>query len=529
MRHHVISVALLLTIVVAPCGASASTIFWLDQPADGAVVTGIVEVSGWAIDDRGISNIDLFVDNQFVAAADLNIPRYDVLQAYPWIAGTINARPGFSVSFRSDLLSDGAHDLFVRIRYSDASEEVSGDFGLRTVIVDRQLNQAPFGEIDLPRPNQPIGGVFPITGWALDDSDVVDIEVMIDGATWGNSTVTDVHRPDILNRFPEVPGSEYAGWVNNVNTTKLPNGVHTVTVRLRDDDGATRVIGHRLVQVFNVGYNLAPFGEIEWPLPHHYLFAVECNPQGGWSGGEFEDPSRLELITGWALDVGSYGDDGGVKRLELLMNGVPLANTWTDFQRIEFFGEQYDTNIYGLERRDIHRLYADVPNSIHAGYAFSIDPTYLRHERGFHEGLHYLTVTATDVQGYQSDIQTIPVIMDCNDDPDRPSWGDIERPEHMERVQGTVLVTGWAIDYDVVNRVEVYVNGHFMGYATYGLSSPDAYGPYPRRDHAGYSFSLDTTQVPNGEGEAELIIRTIDRFGGANVIGQRSFVIDNLN
>jgi hypothetical protein len=522
----VISVALLLVIVAMPLGASASTTFWLDQPADGAVVTGIVEVSGWAIDDRGVSEIDLYVDGAFVASADLNIPRYDVLQAYPWIAGTINARPGFSVSFTTGSLSNGEHTLFLRISFSDASE---GDFGHRTVTVDRQLNQTPFGEIDLPRPNQPMSGVFPISGWALDDVAVEDVDIEIDGAAWGE-TVMGIHRPDIYNRFPDVPGSEYAGWIYNINTTALTNGVHTLTVRLRDGDGATRVIGHRLVQVFNVGYNLAPFGEIEWPLPDHYMFAVGCYTPGGWSGGEYEDPRTVELISGWALDVGSRTDMGGVKWLELLINGTRQKSTLID--DIYYPDFEMDVNYYGHERLDIFRLYADVPNAKHSGFTFALDVSDLIINHNYHEGLHYLTVRASDIEGNIADIGTIPVIFDCNDDPDRPSWGDIDTPTHMERTQGTILVTGWAIDYERVHLVEVWVDGIFMGYATYGLASPDVvddypWWPYSLTANCRYSFNLDTTQLQDGE--HELVIRTVDRFDGATYIGQRTFVIDNLN
>ena len=195
MRNKGIVGALVLLTLLLPMSAVADTIFWLDSPADGATVFGLVEVTGFVVDDGEqcgpqwtwntcewstglVSKIDLYVDDEFVATADLNQPRYDVLQAYPWYAGTPYARPGFATSFDSHELSDGLHTLFLRITFSDSSV---GDYGTRSFTVDNDLNQAPIGELELPGPNQPMNGVFPVTGWAIDDGEVAYIEVMVDG------------------------------------------------------------------------------------------------------------------------------------------------------------------------------------------------------------------------------------------------------------------------------------------------------------------------------------------------------------
>ena len=58
-----------------------------------------------------------------------------------------------------------------------------------------------------------------------------------------------IHRPDVGNRFPTVTGSDYAGFLYNINTSKLSNGVHTIGVRLWDDEGASRLVGQRRVDL----------------------------------------------------------------------------------------------------------------------------------------------------------------------------------------------------------------------------------------------------------------------------------------
>ena len=125
------------------------------------------------------------------------------------------------------------------------SDSTSEDYGLRSVFVNDNINQAPFGELELPGFNQPMNGVFPVTGWALDDGEIEDVEMMVDGLAW--ATRYGVHRPDIGNRFPSHPDAAYAGFVRMLNTTVFNNGVHIISVRVIDAEGGSRVVGRRFV------------------------------------------------------------------------------------------------------------------------------------------------------------------------------------------------------------------------------------------------------------------------------------------
>ncbi len=289
MRYKGCAGALILLTLLLPITAQAETIFWLDRPGDGATVFGLVTVTGFVVDDGQqcgpqwtwnncqwaealVSKIDLYVDDEFVATADLDQPRYDILQAYPWYAGTPYARPGFATSFDSRDYSDGQHTLFIRVTFSDATVE---DYGLRSFAVDNDINQAPFGNLELPGTNQPMNGVFPVTGWVIDDETVDYVEVLVDGLAVGNA-VLGVHRPDIAHLFPTDPDAEYAGFIRMLNTTVLNNGIHILAVRAVDNEGSSRVIGRRFVQTFNTGSNLPPFGAIDWPIANHVMFADGC-------------------------------------------------------------------------------------------------------------------------------------------------------------------------------------------------------------------------------------------------------------
>ncbi len=547
MRNRGFAGALVLLTLLLPISADAEIVFWLDTPADGATVFGLVEVNGFVVDDGQqcgpqwtwntcqwadalVSKIDLYVDDEFVATADLNQPRYDILQAYPWYAGTPYSRPGFATSFDSEAYFDGWHTMFVQVTFSDMTTE---DYGLRSIYIDNDLNQAPFGELELPGTNQPMNGVFPVTGWALDDESIDYVEIMVDGLAMGNA-VTGVHRPDIGHRFPSEPDAEYSGFVRMLNTTVLNNGIHVIAVRVVDNLGASRVIGRRFVQTFNTGSNLPPFGAIDWPVDNHVMFGDGCAPVDGvvppWSGDVFGNLAAVEMVVGWALDVGSRTDWGGVAYVQLLLDG----NIISDTNEGSFFWSpaQWDFNYYGHERMDVHELYVDVPTSKHSGFSFLMDISYLILARGYSEGLHLIKVRAGDRENNVTDIAQLPVIFDCNNDRDFPSWGDIWTPTHMELEAGTVEITGFVYDSRTIEAVEIWVDGVFIGFADYGLPSPGMEDLYPWMpawftNNAGFEYDLDTVAASLADGEHSIIVWSEDRLGGRNIVGERRFVLDN--
>ncbi len=547
MFKNVIRGMLVAALVVLPLTAVANTVFHLDSPQDGDAVFGLVEVQGWILDDGEdcgpiaewlscewsealVSSVDLYVDDVYVASADLGQPRWDVLQAYPWYAGTPYERPGFSVSFNAGNYTWGEHPLFLRVTLSDSTV---WDYGHIVVNLRPTLNQAPFGELERPGENQPMNGIFPMTGWALDDSEVAKIEVLVDGLIVGPVN-TRTHRPDIAHRFPAHPGAEDAGFIRMLNTTEMTNGVHTVAIRLTDNEGMVRVIGRRFVQTFNAGYNLPPIGGIDWPLPNHIMFGDGCNDPADVSTPPYEDPENVEWVAGWALDVGATTDRGGVAYVELLIDGALVLDTYEPFYFawLEQFTELVNT--YGLPRMDILSLFPDVPNAKDAGFFFALDINDLLLNQGFRQGLHMITIRAGDWENNVTDIARLPVIFDCDDDRDLPSWGQIDLPLVMERVSGDIEMKGWAIDFEHVEEVEIWIDGIFYENADQiDLPSPDVDEWYPWLSNsltlnARWHHVLDSIDWDLTDGEHVLVIWTEDYWGGRTMIGERIFVVDNL-
>ena len=153
--------------------------------------------------------------------------------------------------------------------------------------------------------------------------------------------------------------------------TALVNGIHTLSVRAWDNQGASRELGTRKVQVINNGQNLAPFGVVDFPLDKASLFCATLNTTGGFPSPctpETCVPQLLyNVVAGWALDVGSRLDAGQVSYVELLLDGQIIANTRSDCVQLG----QALTNCYGINRPDVARSYSGYVNADNAGFGFS--------------------------------------------------------------------------------------------------------------------------------------------------------------
>ncbi|MEO8585027.1 MAG: hypothetical protein ABI584_02600 [Acidobacteriota bacterium] len=520
----------------------SQTLGSIDVPVDGATVSGYVQVVGFALDGNLLSNIDVFVDgtdeaNRVGAAggANINLPRPDVIQFFPQYGGTIGKNPGFQASFKASLFSNGSHTLYIR------ATDVSGcSYFLtpRAIRVDNTRNQPPFGGVDFPLPDSGVSanGILMVAGWALDDRKIDHVDVFVDGLI-ERQAVTGIYRADVAANYPDNTQSIVSGFVLNVDSTRYANGVHTVTVKAVDDQGQQGLLGSRRVQVFNNSPNLAPFGEVEFPLLNASWFG-NCFqiPRGNPSGiGTIIDPRFLMFVTGWAMDTSVAQERGGVAHVVLEMDGVTIKDSRIDCHR-EFLLANALIDCYGYYRPDIEVLYPGFQQAPNVGFQFFIDVGYLITQRGFKEGAHMLQIKALDKEDSASLLKEVPIVMECatgNLDP--PPIGSIDDPTNYKFIGGVFPVVGWALDLDLVAKVRILIDGvaqidavRGVDYADYGYASPDIatqYPNYPQRNTARFRFFLDTTQISNSE--HDLLIEVTDTRGNVRSAGTRRFIVDN--
>ena len=523
-----------------PC--PSQTLGTVEAPVENSTVSGYVRIKGFAIDGNLVSNVDFYVDGQAEAnrvtpagGANINLPRPDVIQAFPAYAGTPGAYPGFEASFRAANYSNGTHTIFTRIT------DVTGCcyfLAPRVIRIDNARNQAPFGNLDYPEPDSSVSanGVLSVVGWALDDRAVDHVEVLIDGLQ-ERQAVTGIYRPDVAAYYPDAPGALVSGFLLNLDSTRLTNGVHTVTVKAVDNQGQVGLLGNRRIQVFNNSPNLPPFGEVEYPLLNATWFGNCFNPVGGPSGGnnDIVDARYLQFVYGWALDTSVVVERGGVAHVFLELDGVTIKDTRVNCHR-EFLLAHQLIDCYGFYRPDVEILYPGFQQAPNAGFYFAVDVGFLLTQRGIKEGGHILQIKAADKEDQITLLKEVPVVLECaTGQLDPPPIGFVEDPSNYKFINGVFPVIGWALDLDSVIRVRVLIDGvpqidavRGVDYAEYGLASPDVsavYPIFPQSGHARWRFYLDTTKLSNSE--HDLLVEVIDGRGNYRSAGTRRFLVDN--
>ena len=316
---------------------------------------------------------------------------------------------------------------------------------------------------------------------------------------------------------------------------------------MTDNEGASRQIGTRNIQVINNGANLAPFGQIDFPLDKASLFCTTINV--GIPSPCTPDVCSFVLtnvVAGWALDVGARLDHGQVSFVELLLDGAVLANTRTDCVQVG----QALVNCYGINRPDVARNYSGYVNADNAGFLFNFglitsstdssgliaitratsNPSILDIVGFTRPGKHTLAVRVGDEEETVTQLGAMSVDVLC--DPsgaDFPAFGYIDTPSDYQFINGIFNVFGWAFDFNGVQRVEVDVDGQVVGTATFGLFRPDVPRNDPRApsNNLGFSFLLDTTRL--SDSEHDLVIYVVDNqfIPGRTEIGRRKFVVFN--
>lgn len=503
----------------------------LERPDPAQVQTGMILVSGWALDPNLISKIELWVDDQYRHDAVKFLPRVDIVEAYPDYPGIHVARPGFVTGFLASNFPNGPHTVEMRIHTQDGQIHF---LGRRTITINNSINQAPFGAVDIPDGHgiTNAAGSFPVVGWAADTDGLTNIEVLIDdGVVQG--AMRGEPRPDVGTSFPDFPGALFSGYVANIDTTRIENGVHVLSVRAVDRFGVSSLIGRRQVQIINNDLFLKPFGFLDEPQRDAVLFGTSCDNQAEppISPPPIRPEERITPVRGWALDLGTRRAPGRVAYVELLIDGV----RWLSTNDCGVVLGGY-ANCYGLPRYDVQRYYPTYPDSPRSGFLFTLDIGALIN-LGVRPGGHNMMVRVGDVEGTFTELPSrdgIPVFFECvGPDVDFPAIGFIEFPTSSDYITGDVLFRGWALEgsnAEKVAAVHILIDGNFVGTAAYNFPRTDIEDAFPHiigSRFSGWVFNMDTRKLTNAKHRVTVVV--VDTSGNSNEIGSVDFYVQNNN
>ncbi|MDQ1000803.1 beta-N-acetylglucosaminidase [Neobacillus niacini] len=411
---------------------------WMDDPATGTTVSGNSTVRGWLIDGSGVAKVEVLVDGDVVGQAQYGLSRPDVLTYYPEYQ---NSNGGYEFTLNTENLSNGTHYITVR---STALNGTTKHLQGVTVNVQNLINLPGIGFIDSPVAGSTVKGTTSVRGWVLDGSGVAKVEVLIDGNIVGQAQYG-IARPDVLKAYPEYQNAN-AEYQYDLDTKKLTNGYHSLTVQATGNNGKITVLRSVSINVQNL-------------------------PAVGW----LDEPVTGSTVNGTATVRGWFLDGSGVSKVEVLVDGNVVGQAQ-----------------YGGSRSDVLKYYQEYQNS-NGGYEFSLNTV------NFSNGIHNITVRSTATNGTTTQLKGVNV--NIQNLINMPGIGYIDSPTASSIVNGITSVRGWFLDGSGVDKVEVLVDGSIIGQAQYGFSRPDVLKAYPEYQNANaeYQFNLDTRKLSNGD------------------------------
>jgi hypothetical protein len=240
----------------------------MDTPADGtAGVTGSVAVTGWALDDRGVSRVRIFRGP--VSGEQAGVPVYigdaafvpgarpDVAAMFPGLSQ--NDRAGWGYLMLTNFLPNLGNGTFTIYAYADDADGHSTLLGAKTITCANAGATLPFGAIDTPSQGQAVSGVVTNYGWVLspgtrraDPPGGGTVSVIIDGVRVGSPSGW-TSRADLSAFFP---ASSYRGintalGVFTFDSRTLTNGLHSIAWAVTDTAHGTAGVGSRYFLVAN--------------------------------------------------------------------------------------------------------------------------------------------------------------------------------------------------------------------------------------------------------------------------------------
>lgn len=423
---------------------------YIDYPTAASVLSGTPVLSGWALNDNGaVSLVTISVDGVPSGSTIDSVSRGDVCAVYPGRANCPKA--GWTYYNLNTLqLADGKHTLDVTVTSGSQHATFSTSF----TVANNSANSTLM-DVDQPALDSgPLTGTVTVSGWAVDDRGSSNLSIQIDGVFWGaNGLFFSQPRPDVCNVYPGRPGCPNVGWSYPLDTTLIPDGVHTLTVI--DRGTATQSVS-RKINVAN-GNNV---------VPKLKLYIDQPNSNSPILQG-------IVRASGWIIATASNFNFFPYVSLDI--DGAPVTSFVFPTQ----------------PRADVCAVFTTARNCPVVGWTALIDTTQ------FMDGTHTLHASPTD-----SDIATLAST------PITIGNSVVLNPMHLaidgsaSILSGTANLYGWAVSDDAaINTVSVAVDGAALGNASYGDSRNEVCEIYQNRlgcPNVGWRLAIDTTKLSNG-------------------------------
>ena len=390
-------------------------------PDSGVSANGVLEVAGWALDDRKVDHVDVFVDGLIERQAVTGIYRADVAANYPDNPQAIVA--GFILNIDSTRYANGVHTVTVKAVDDQGQQGLLGS--RRVQIFNNSPNLGPFGDVEFPLlnatwfgncvsipPGSPSGGgpgditdaryLMFVNGWAMDTSvaqergGVSHVILEMDGVVLKDTRVNchrefllanalidcyGYYRPDIEVLYPgfqQAPNVGFQFYVDAgylITQAGFKEGAHILQIKALDKEDTSSLLKEVPIEMECATGNLdpPPIGFIDDPTNYKFI------------GGVFP-------VVGWALDL-DY-----VQKVRILIDGIAQIDAVRGVDYAE----------YGFASPDIALQYPNYPQHTAARFRFYLDTTLISNSE------HDLLIEVTDMRGNVRSAGTRRFIVDNN-------------------------------------------------------------------------------------------------------------------
>ncbi|HEU5431626.1 MAG TPA: glycosyltransferase, partial [Thermomicrobiales bacterium] len=206
-------------------------------------------------------------------------------------------------------------------------------------------------------------------GWAVSRAGIFAVKLLIDGAERATAEYGGL-RPDVQALFPDYPDAEHSGFIGEALVNDLPDGFHSLTIRIIGRDGAAAEVTttfERDSTAFDTGR----------------ILARTDKPTAGTTPTVRD---RLH-VQGWALS------SRGIRSVTALLDGEPRGLL-----------------SYGLLRPDLGASHPDFPDADHSGFGGVVPVD------GLADGPHELTVRIAAGTDLSHDL-VLPFVVDTSQPP----------------------------------------------------------------------------------------------------------------
>ena len=341
-------------------------------------------------------------------------------------------------------------------------------------------------------------GNLVVSGWAVSNAPLITVQVTLDGERVG-AALLGRPRNDLTGVCADYPNAARSGFLLAVPLGAGAARGTTLLVHAVSADGAA----------------LRMLIPIERPaqliLPAETARATEpevAPPPPPPLPSVAEERRRIQMF----CDIVDLREDG-----TLAISGWAVSAVGIDTVSVMLDGEALGAAEIGLARPDVADAFLTVPMARFSGFAFTarlplpVPPAY-------RIGVRVRNSLGDQAESWvEPERVALAVVAAATADPTRFRL-EIDRPAiadgaMVEPVSSRLTIEGWAVARSGLAAIAVYLDGHRLGEAHYGLARQDverAMPDWPGALRSGFAFHCPPRLLRDGEHRIDLVLRAED-------------------